>query len=213
MPRTIPERKPREQRRAELLGAAREGFIASGYHAASMDDIADHAGVSKPVLYQYFAGKLYLYLALLDAAMMRLTAGIDDALASGPDDRARVEALIRAFFTFASDPRGDYHLVFDSDMVNDPAVHERVRRFDEALTTRVSDMLIQDAELERGRSRLTAAALLGLAQRAAWHWASASGPDAPGAHVDGDLAAELVTQLAWLGVRGLVPPAESSPGM
>ena len=59
-------RLPRSARRQQLLGAAQEVFVAQGYHAAAMDDIADRAGVSKPVLYQHFPGKLELYLALLD---------------------------------------------------------------------------------------------------------------------------------------------------
>src|SRR3712207_8961779 len=45
-----------------LFRSALEVFVAQGYHAAAMDDIADRAGVSKPVLYQHFPGKLELYL-------------------------------------------------------------------------------------------------------------------------------------------------------
>ncbi len=51
-------RMPRSARRAQLLDSALEVFVASGYHAAAMDDIAERAGVSKPVLYQHFPGKL-----------------------------------------------------------------------------------------------------------------------------------------------------------
>src|SRR5690606_23789772 len=61
-------RMPRKARRAQLLEAALEVFVAQGYHAAAMDDIADRAGVSKPVLYQHFPGKLELYLALLETS-------------------------------------------------------------------------------------------------------------------------------------------------
>lgn len=50
-------RLPREQRREQLLGVALEIFSRHGYHKASMDDIAESAGVSKPVLYQHFPGK------------------------------------------------------------------------------------------------------------------------------------------------------------
>ena len=49
-----PARLPKNQRRAQLLDAASEVFTTRGYHAAAMDDIADAAGVSKPVLYQHF---------------------------------------------------------------------------------------------------------------------------------------------------------------
>ena len=57
---------PKDQRRAQLLDAANAVFTTRGYHAAAMDDIAEAAGVSKPVLYQHFGSKLDLYLALLD---------------------------------------------------------------------------------------------------------------------------------------------------
>ena len=59
-------RLPRDERRAQLLAAELEVFTAAGYHAAAMDEIADRAQVSKPVLYQHFPSKLDLYLAVLD---------------------------------------------------------------------------------------------------------------------------------------------------
>ena len=57
-------RLPRDARRVTLLEAALAAFSQNGYHATSMDDIAERAGVSKPVLYQHFDSKLDLYLAL-----------------------------------------------------------------------------------------------------------------------------------------------------
>jgi AcrR family transcriptional regulator len=63
-------RLPRSARRAQLLEAAQEVFVQCGYHAAAMDDIADRAGVSKPVLYQHFPGKLELYLALFASTLV-----------------------------------------------------------------------------------------------------------------------------------------------
>src|SRR4029079_8810698 len=62
-------RLPRHERRRQLLDAALEVFVSQGYHAAAMDGIAERAGVSKPVLYQHFPGKLELYLALLDESV------------------------------------------------------------------------------------------------------------------------------------------------
>ncbi len=78
-------RLPREERRAQLLIAAREVFVAQGYHTAGMDDIAERAGVSKPVLYQHFPGKMELYLALLDEGIAR--AAGKPACRDGHDDR------------------------------------------------------------------------------------------------------------------------------
>ena len=81
-PRPRGGRMPRRERRAQLLESALEVFVAQGYHAAAMDDIAERAGVSKPVLYQHFPGKLELYLALLDTSATRSSTTAAQALAS-----------------------------------------------------------------------------------------------------------------------------------
>src|SRR5438067_6588377 len=93
-------RLPRSQRRRQLLGAAQEVFVAQGYHAAAMDDIADRAGVSKPVLYQHFPGKLELYLALLDQHCETLVEAVRSALESTSDNKQRVAATMSAYFQF-----------------------------------------------------------------------------------------------------------------
>jgi len=87
-------RLPKTARRSQLLGAAREVFVAQGYHAAAMDEIADRAGVSKPVLYQHFPSKRDLYLALLEQHTDELAAATRDALASTSDNKQRVAATM-----------------------------------------------------------------------------------------------------------------------
>src|SRR4029453_17672060 len=93
-------RLPRGARRAGLLEAGQEVFVANGYHAAAMDDIAERAGVSKPVLYQHFPGKLELYPALIDEQAEALTSAIKDALARTDDNRERIHAVLSAYFEF-----------------------------------------------------------------------------------------------------------------
>src|SRR5262249_11958445 len=93
-------RLPKPARRRQLLAAAQEVFVAQGYHAAAMDEIAERAGVSKPVLYQHFPGKLDLYLALLDESVEALTATVRAALESTTDNKQRVTATFTAFFDF-----------------------------------------------------------------------------------------------------------------
>ena len=89
-------RLPRPARRRQLLGAAQEVFVAQGYHAAAMDEIADRAGVSKPVLYQHFPGKQDLYLALLDESIESLIEAVRSALVSTNDNSQRVNATFAA---------------------------------------------------------------------------------------------------------------------
>src|ERR687887_20433 len=95
-----PVRLPRSARRKQLLAAAQEVLVARGYHAAAMDEIAEQAGVSKPVLYQHFPGKLELYLALLDTHADALVRRIRDAMSSTTDNKTRVNATMRAYFEF-----------------------------------------------------------------------------------------------------------------
>ncbi|MDQ6773875.1 MAG: TetR/AcrR family transcriptional regulator [Candidatus Dormibacteraeota bacterium] len=56
-----------ERNRALVLSAARRVFLARGYHAATLDEIADEAGFSKGVVYSQFQGKADLFMALLEA--------------------------------------------------------------------------------------------------------------------------------------------------
>ena len=121
-----PTRLPRDQRRIQLLDAASEVFASRGYHAAAMDDIADAAGVSKPVLYQHFPSKLDLYLALLDQSCDRLVEVVEEALASTDNNADRVIATFAAFYEFISSASGEFRFVFESDLTGDGAVQQRL---------------------------------------------------------------------------------------
>src|SRR6185503_3455787 len=103
-----PTRLPRSARRKQLLAAAQQVFVAHGYHAAAMDDIADRAGVSKPVLYQHFPGKLELYLALLDSSCDAIIASVRDALKSTEDNKLRVAATMHAFYDYVANAQGAF---------------------------------------------------------------------------------------------------------
>ena len=120
------QRMPRSERRAQLLDAAQAVFVQSGYHAAAMDEIADRAGVSKPVLYQHFPGKLDLYLALLDKHCDTLEGLVRDALAVGGDNEVRVERTVAAYFEFVTREGAAFRMVFESDLTSVPQVRSRL---------------------------------------------------------------------------------------
>ncbi len=191
------QRLPRRERRAQLLDAAREVFVASGYHAAAMDDIAEAAGVSKPVLYQHFPGKLDLYLALLDASSDALVAAVETALASTADNKLRVQATVQAYFDFVDDPGGAFRLIFESDLTNEAAVRERVDRTNDACATLVSRVIAEDTGLTAAEAMLLAAGLTGQAQTAARHWLREA------THLSKEDAARLVSTLGWRGISGI----------
>ena len=75
-------RLPAAARREQLVATALEMFAQQGFHATSMNDVAEAAGVTKPVLYQHFASKRQLYLELLEDVGTRLGQVIEDATSS-----------------------------------------------------------------------------------------------------------------------------------
>ena len=189
-------RLPRRERRAQLLDSALEVFVAHGYHAAAMDDIAEKAGVSKPVLYQHFPGKLDLYLALLDASCDNLIDNCRRALESTHDNKQRVEATMDAFFAYVSNESGAFRLVFESDLTNEPAVRGHVERVTTECADLIAHVISEDTGLPEQASRLLAVSLVGMAQVSARFWLIEAGG------LERSQASALVSGLAWRGIRG-----------
>src|ERR1700704_5967900 len=119
-------RLPRDERRGQLLIAASEVFVDRGYHAAGMDEIADRAGVSKPVLYQHFSSKLELYLSVLARHVENLVSGVRQALRTTTDNRQRLRAAVAAFFDFIEHDSQGYRLIFENTVSGEPQVTAQV---------------------------------------------------------------------------------------
>jgi AcrR family transcriptional regulator len=187
---------PRNARRAQLLDAALELFAAQGYHSAAMDDIAERAGVSKPVLYQHFPGKLELYLALLDQSCDTIIEATRVALRATDDNKQRVTATMRVFYDYVASAQGAFRLVFESDLTNEAAVRERVDRVVRECSAEIARVIHDDTGLPDEQSRLLAVSLVGMAQVSARFWLNTTGG------MSREDAATLVAGLAWRGIRG-----------
>jgi AcrR family transcriptional regulator len=199
-------RLPRDERRKQLLAAAQEVFVAAGYHAAGMDDIAERAGVSKPVLYQHFPSKLELYLALLDTQAEALRASVGRALAETDDNQQRVHAVLSAYFDFIDgEDRGDdgaFRLIFETDLGNDPAVRERVARVADHTMRAVAQTVAADTGLDAASAELLSVALTGAGQVAARWWLAENRP------VPKQTAVALIESLLWRGISNFPRKAE-----
>ncbi|MCO5992526.1 TetR/AcrR family transcriptional regulator [Actinoallomurus rhizosphaericola] len=189
-------RLPRLARRRQLLGAAQEVFVAQGYHAAAMDEIAERAGVSKPVLYQHFPGKLELYLALLDEHAEGLVQRLRDALASTPDNKLRVQRTIEAFYDFVAGEGEAYRLVFESDLRNVAAVRARVDRANQQCAEMIAQVIQEDTGVSSDEAHLLGMGLVGMAEVSARYWLSQRGK------ITKDQAEHLIARLQWRGISG-----------
>lgn len=190
-------RMPREARRAQLIDAARYVFVQHGYHAAAMDDIADRAGVSKPVLYQHFPGKLELYVALLEISGQQLVEAVRESLVSTSDNNERVQAAVGAYFKFINDADGAYRLVFESDLTNEPAVRERVEAIEDECAVAIARVISMDTGLTDDEATLLAIGIIGTAETAARRWLR-EGKVIPISH-----AVALINRLVWRGISGV----------
>lgn len=189
-------RLPRLARRRQLLSAAQEVFVENGYHAAAMDEIADRAGVSKPVLYQHFPGKLELYLALLDLHVDDMVNRCREALASTHENKLRVQATFSAFYSFVSSQGEAFRLVFESDLRNVAPVRQRVERSLQECAEMVSAVIQEDTGCTSDEAHLLAVGLVGMAEVSARYWVTTHGS------IPKDAAEQLMARLAWRGISG-----------
>ena len=193
---TRPTRLPRSARRKQLLAAAQQIFVAHGYHAAAMDDIAERAGVSKPVLYQHFPGKLELYLALLDEHAEALVSTVRDALESTTENKLRVQASMQAFYDFVAGEGEAYRLVFESDLRNVAPVRARVERANQQCAEMIARVIAEDTDAPSDEAYLLGMGLVGMAEVSARFWLSQQRA------IPKDTAEKLIARLAWRGISG-----------
>ena len=189
-------RLSRPARRKQLLGAAQEVFVTSGYHATAMDEIAERAGVSKPVLYQHFPSKLELYLAVLDRHVDALVDAVSQALTVTEDNKQRVAGVTAAFFSFVDTDGAAFRLVFESDLTSEPLVRDRVARMTAACAEPISVVIAEDTGLPEDEAQMLGIALVGQAQVTARWWLTNGRP------IPREDAARLVFSLSWRGIRG-----------
>lgn len=189
-------RLPRDERRAQLLAAATDVFVTNGYHATVMDDIADRAGVSKPVLYQHFPGKLELYLALLETHAAELARRVRNAIDETPDNRQRVRNAVGAYFDFVDGEGEAFRLVFESDLRNQPAVQDLVQRANDDCVEAIAQAVVADAGLDTERARLIAVGVVGISEHSARYWLATQRA------VPKPEAVALIASLAWKGLAG-----------
>src|SRR6201999_3606643 len=187
-------RLPRDVRRGQLLMAASDIFVDRGYHAAGMDEIAERAGVSKPVLYQHFSSKLELYLAVLQRHVENLVSGVRQALRTTTDNRQRLRAAIQAFFDFIEHDGQGYRLIFENDYVTEPEVAAQVRAATESCIDAVFALISADSGLDPHRARMIAVGLVGISVDCARYWLDSDRPISKSDAVDGTVA------FAWGGL-------------
>ena len=188
-------RLPAEERRDQLLDVALEVFANAGFHGASMNDVAEAAGVTKPVLYQHFDSKNDLFAALLDEVGRRMRTAIDKATADAVDGKDATIRGFRAYFRWVAADLDGFRLLFGGAARHDAAFAEQVRAITSDAATAIAPLIA--ADVDDDTRRLIAHGLVGLAE------GSSRRILAHGQPFDPDAVAETVAGLAWAGLRSL----------
>lgn len=189
-------RLPAPRRRHQLLDVARELFSAGGFHATSMDEVAEAAGVTKPVLYQHFPSKRALYTELLEDVGRRLLETLTEAAASAQIGRDLVQNVFASYFRFVTDNASAFRLLFGASVRNDAEFARVAESVLELLADAVAGMMALDLPLEH--RRVLAHAVVGMAEGVSRR--ALFDDDAEG---DPDVLTHWTCELVWYGLRGI----------
>ncbi|WP_405617644.1 TetR/AcrR family transcriptional regulator [Streptomyces sp. NBC_00076] len=205
------KRMPRAVREQQMLDAAVRTFGQRGYMAASMDEIAELAGVSKPLVYLYLNSKEDLFTACIRREARALTESVRAAVGSGlPADRQLWDGL-RAFFGHtAQNPDGWSVLHLQARTHGEPFAAE-VTAMRAELVAFVTQLIVvaaraahRDPDLPEREVAGLAESLVGAAESLA-AWANATDG------VTARQAAATLMNFAWAGLGNLMEGHPWSP--
>jgi AcrR family transcriptional regulator len=184
-----------DARRQQILDIAIGEFGRSGYFGTSMNDIAEAAGVTKPVLYQHFDSKADLYRALLDDVGARMLELIAKATTDARDGRERTEHGFGAYFRWVSEHHQEFTLLFGGSARQESEFSAQIRRINEAAASAIAGLI--DVDIDPIHRETIAHGLVGLAEGASRRLVGL------GEAFDPDEIGRVVSRLAWAGLRAV----------
>lgn len=113
---------------SQILDVAGSVFSKNGFHATSMEEIAEGAGVTKPLLYRYFGSKDSLYLATITQVGEHLLEGLS-LLMKMPDPRERLKQITYSFLVFVERHREGWSVLYNEALSSVGPVGEKVAFF------------------------------------------------------------------------------------
>ena len=171
-------------------------FAREGYHNTSMNDVADAAGVTKPVLYQHFASKRELYRELLGEIGGQLRDSIAKATTNAAGPRQQIEEGFTAYFEFVEKNNDAFKVLFGAGTRRDEEFAMEARKVEDSIAEVVADLIEIDG-LSREKRLLLGSGIVGMAESSCRYWilheVDILAPDLA-AHVSG---------LVWAGLRGI----------
>ncbi len=208
-----PKRLSAIKRKELLLDVALEVFSAKGYENTSMDEIAELAGVTKPIVYQHFDSKKSLYVELSDTVSNNLIDAIKNATHNCESPKSQVEQGFRAYFNFVASHSSAFKLLFSRNSAADKELSNSVKNVEQTIANVLAPLI--DLKISESHRYILASAIIGMAEGALRHWVNSEDftiiqtmtkqeKDMFLFKRSTELAIN-VAELAWAGLRGIKP--------
>ncbi|HEY4278202.1 MAG TPA: TetR/AcrR family transcriptional regulator [Conexibacter sp.] len=153
-------RLPRAEREQQILDIAHAHFAARGYGAVTMDEVAAAAGVTKPLLYNYFGNKERLYRVCMERAGEAMIAAVGAAVAAAEGPAQALRDGLRAFFSFVDGDRDAWRVLFDETLPTGGELARSVEHYRSRLAALVAEtQLALIPAPDRGRAAIEVEAL------------------------------------------------------
>ncbi len=189
------------ERREQLVLTALRLFGERGYRATTMEDIANAAGVTKPLLYQHFTSKRALYLELVSHVSEELLHALGSAYRRANGPREMVENGYRAYFELIVTHEDAFRLLFGSQAPDDPELSSAVRNVERSVLDVLEARMPPDFPPEH--RRLLAYTVIGMAEGGTRFWVESARKGLGTSPDDVRQLAERVSRVAWAGLRGV----------
>ena len=196
-----PRRLTAEQRRRQLFAVALGLFAQRGYRATTMDDIAEAAGVTKPLLYQHFSSKRALYLELVHSIARDLLEAIEQAVRQADGPRQQVELGFAAYFRLVVSHEAEFRILYGRDHADDDELGRALRTVEDAIAEAIDPLI--DAGLDDDHRRLLAYGIVGMAEGASRRFLEQRPRTEAEADEEAQRLAQRMADLAWAGLRSV----------
>jgi len=190
-----------EQRRQQLVAVALELFARRGYRATTMDDIAEAAGVTKPLVYQHFSSKRALYLELVNSIAHDLLVAVHSGVMQAKGPRQQVEMGFAAYFRLVISREDEFRLLYGRDHADDEELGRALRTVEDAIAEAIHPLI--DAGLNDDHRRLLAYAVVGMAEGASRQFMEQRPTQDGAVEEEAQRLAQRIADLAWAGLRSV----------
>ncbi|KRB73286.1 hypothetical protein ASE01_21310 [Nocardioides sp. Root190] len=184
-----------EVRRAQLVSAAEDVFVRLGYQGAAVEDIAAAAGVTRTLIYKYFADKDEIYLECLRVARGELDAAVVAAAGGVESPEEQLRAGLRSYFLFVRDRGSTWDVLFGGGAAVAGRVAEAASRHRYETAEVITALILGAApHLDQDSASTYAHAVSGAGEQAAKWWRRHP-------HIETEVMVERLMDVLWTGLE------------